>query len=365
MKKKTMLVLLALCLFVTVAAAAVIHTLPDNSGTEEMPAQENIYLAYDKEPAYQDIQPLEGEEQAIFEKINKSGLSKDEIYDKLFTYLHFIKLYHPSDAEIQYLNSYIEKGADIDVLMDIYSFWKTTAEDISIIGQIYEQSGFVDDPYWIEEVFNQITENRHGVLDVEAINQYEEQGITKKDIAAANVLCRKGIYTIEQILEKLLAGESWSDIIVQTNANGGAEEQILEQSGLLEEPVKLLAYIQMAQLMQKDPAIYLSDVNGIDTLNAEMQKYNNEIIRQVYNELASHGIYKEDEQNAAAVENIYEDIKSNGVSEAEINALKEDGYDELEILNASEENKMLQSGVREILESQATDESNGEEAGVQ
>ncbi len=118
-------------------------------------------------------------------------------------------------ADAAYLSGLIEQGYRADWLEEIYDFWLTCGEDISIIEDIYqisEQKNFTG-RYWVEESYNAVTNNVHGVLNIEQVGSYLGKSITREQINQANILSRQGVYTITEILDKLLEGKSWSELV--------------------------------------------------------------------------------------------------------------------------------------------------------
>ena len=122
---------------------------------------------------------------------------------------------NPTEAELSYLTGLLQKGYDMNWVAEIYEFWLTCGEDIPIIEQIYlaSETQEIDGRYWVEETYNRVTNNIHGVLDSIAIGHYIESGLTIADIERANVLSRKGTYTINQILDNILSGSTWAEVV--------------------------------------------------------------------------------------------------------------------------------------------------------
>ncbi len=121
-----------------------------------------------------------------------------------------------SDKQFKLMEQMILEGCDVPTLTGIYSFYLTTNEDVTIVRDIYDyvwdgepiENGGV----LFEEAFNELTDYKCGVLTKEEIEGYLEKGLTIDDIAEANILSRKGVLKINEILDRIIAGEDWKDI---------------------------------------------------------------------------------------------------------------------------------------------------------
>jgi len=323
---------------------------------------DEIYMVYDKPQMYQDVQVSDKRENAVFQMINRSGKTKEEIYDDVFAYKFFLKMYNPSLAEQTYMDAMILKGADITTLISIFDFWRTTAEDISLIGQIYDLSGRSDNRYWIEEAFNELTENRHGVLDAEAIYEYFEKGLTREDIVLANTLCRKGVYTITEMLDKVAEGESWASIVADIDQNIGD----MLKSEDFESTAEIAEYIHIAEISRENPSVYLSvylaeseQVQESVSIRYMSETRRLDISNKIHLEMLADGIIVREERTEASEYFIAEAI-ANGVSEEEAEALLDGGYSSIDIFNASVESELSKADVETILSEQRASELKGE-----
>ena len=121
-----------------------------------------------------------------------------------------------------YLHDLINKGYDKEQLEEIYNFWMTCGEDISIIEDIYTiaEDKNLTGQYWVEESYNYATNQSHGVLDVVQVGNYLAKSISREQIQKASVLSRQGVYTITEILDKLLEGKTWSDLVNEVFGEG-------------------------------------------------------------------------------------------------------------------------------------------------
>lgn len=214
--------------------------------------------------------------------------------------------------EMDYIANLIIQGYDPMTVMDICYFWQDTNEEISIIEQIYEYK-YLRGMTWIENAFNCVTNDKCGVLTEEDVENYAKQGVTLDDISAANKLCRKGVLTIQEILEQHQAGKTFAEIAayvngisleqlpvqaiapaaVQTVSDANAGEIKQEAS---EEPIPLEDVIlagQLSTITQKPLADYyemaLEDQN-LEEIAAEQERA---FCRSIVSELRAKGIYKD------------------------------------------------------------------------
>lgn len=319
----------------------------------------SVYNSTDK-PAVYKKGLKDTAENKVFEKINKSGKEQSAVYDDIFAYKFFKKYYKPSQIELAYIDELIVKGADTKTIIDIFAFWRTTSEDIAIIGSIYDKSGSINAPFWIEELFNQLTDNRHGVLDAAAIDEYISKGLTEQDISAANVLSRRGVYTISQILDKLVLGEQWADIAVYVEQNSASSKQgknikseKIKSSKNIKNPEDIIDCIELADVTLVDPNILLEPEGDQETsITDKLSDYSNDIALEVYAELLSEGITTRDDINIDALAAMKQQAIQNGMPEGEIEQYLNEGYQMIDILNASEQNKSAKEGAKPILERQ-------------
>lgn len=135
-----------------------------------------------------------------------------EYNDVLYNYEYLKEAYHLTQDQLDYLADLIIKGYRPMVVMDICYFWLDTNEDISVIEEIYALKELYHNNAWIENAFNRVTEDRCGVLDEDDIEAYFQKGIGVKEIQAANRLCRRGVYTIQEILDMRLSGKCFAEI---------------------------------------------------------------------------------------------------------------------------------------------------------
>ncbi|OQB13715.1 MAG: hypothetical protein BWY15_01563 [Firmicutes bacterium ADurb.Bin193] len=352
MKKRISIILIAVSACLAIAIAAVASgVLPGRD--KEAQLSKSVYMSYNKAPAYQ-ADLSDHADNTIFERINRSGKTKNEIYEDIFQYKKFKKMYKPASQDMAYLDALIIKGANIATLINIYDFWLTTSEDISIIGQIYDLSSAIAGPYWIEDAFNQITGNRHGVLDKDGINQYLSQQITAEDIRIANVLSRKGVLTITEVLDRFAADRDWAAIVRHVEENGrtgreslGGKTGLGLNGGITFKTLKdILLYVRFINIIRpQDETVFGETQKDASSMEGIISECEDEVIKEVYTDLLADGVFKdrkskENGDNKETDNYFREKIRANGVSDEQVEALLDNGYSILDILNASEESKV-------------------------
>lgn len=182
---------------------------------------------------------------------------------------------NPTEAELSYLTGLLQKDYDMNWVAEIYEFWLTCGEDIPIIEQIYlaSETQQIDGRYWVEETYNSVTNNAHGVLDSIAIGNYIESGLTVADIERANILSRKGTYTINQILDNILGGSTWAEVV-----NSVYQQQVVPDNTLA------IDVAGLARLSKR--------ANGVSLIQAVETAYSFEeegtsVVQRVYGEQAA------------------------------------------------------------------------------
>lgn len=173
-----------------------------------------------------------------------------EYNDVLYNYEYLRRVYKLTDEQLDYIAGLIADGRDAMTVMDICYFWLDTNEDISIIENIYE----IKDNYEtskFENAFNYITNDKCGVMTEEDVDAYIAKGAAIGDIQMANKLCRRGVLTIFEILDRYLAGESFAALSAEVN---GIPADTLPARALKRAPAKAFAdtaAIEPAELIKE------------------------------------------------------------------------------------------------------------------
>ena len=125
--------------------------------------------------------------------------------------------------DMGFVTGLVKQGYEADWLADIYDFYLTCGEDITIIKSIYDASERYDinGRNWIETSYNLATGGVHGELGLNDIIMYVSKGASIEDIEAANVMCRSGVGTIQEILDRVIEGETIEKISYEIYGNEG------------------------------------------------------------------------------------------------------------------------------------------------
>jgi len=170
----------------------------------------------------------------VFDRVVQN-LSRANVANAAFNNIireyEFLALFYDAPAhELNYLLNLINRltagmsgeqlSRAIEDIMQIYDFFQWTNEDIAIIEQMFNlREEYEDSIFWVENTFNRVTEGRHGVLTPEDVDEFFERGLDFYDIVLANQLSRRGIYTIRQILDRFLRGQSAAYIAAVIDGN--------------------------------------------------------------------------------------------------------------------------------------------------
>ena len=136
----------------------------------------------------------------------------------LLNYKYLEYGYKVSSENMDYIADLIIDGYNYEDVIDGAYFWLDTAEDISIVKSMCEwkiNNTDYNGEFWEENAFNDITDNKCGVLTVEDFEEYSKIGISIDEILIADRLSRKGVYTIQEILEKYHNGMTMTDIAIE------------------------------------------------------------------------------------------------------------------------------------------------------
>ncbi len=288
----------------------------------------------------------------------------DEFHKSMANYATFVQIYQPTKTEQKYITELVTEGYELDKLIEIYKFWLDTDEDIELIKKIYNAYDPIneeEDNHWVEEVYNQITENKYGVLNREQIHAYYEKGLTRDDIITANRLCRLGKNTITEILDKRVSGTAWAEIIEknyakstkkQTQTKGKSRQK--KQYQQIQNGTEILDAYFISERTGTDINEYLDKLSNGETIDQEMNEYISEKTEGVRRTLKQQGLWEESqeikEKNNKAKEYLKKKAEENGITEEKINQLIDQGYTELEILNASTITKKQKVDVQKALE---------------
>lgn len=150
-----------------------------------------------------------------------------EYNDMLVNYEYLREVHGLSQEDMDYIADLIIDGCDMKEILNLTYFWVDTNDDISIIKSMYDLKGeYAGKKDWYGNAYDRVTNAKNGSLSVEEVEEYMSKGLTAEDILAADKLCRKGVYTINQILDKRCEGQNLVKIANEIE-NGGLIESTM------------------------------------------------------------------------------------------------------------------------------------------
>lgn len=150
----------------------------------------------------------------LAKKINSFDITEEDKLKSIEEITYAMQSMCVSEEMMVYLNSLIKEPADVQRVIEVYSFWLDTDTDADMIGRIMEQKEMDEYlEYWYEDAFNQLTDYQNGSLTYDDVKAYYEAGLTIDDMLTANKLSRKGKYTVQELCERKLEDGEWVDII--------------------------------------------------------------------------------------------------------------------------------------------------------
>lgn len=271
-----------------------------------------------------------------------------EEYMSIEAYIIFILENSPTDEELAIINSLMNEGHTIQTLSQIYEFYLTTNENIDIVYQIAS----LEDEYWgdnwIENAYNTITNDKHGVLVTEEVKAYLDGGLSLDDISYANILCRKGVYTIHEILEMKQNGMSWEYINKSVDALSRSEKSIKQDTIYVTDTADIfeenpmVAYELTNTFLKNNNSVSLSKINmeNIDEIVEQIEENKSKaIISAVDEQLKTLGYparYMTVAQTKEYEQINYEKANSFGINDKTIARLKSRGFSIGEIADAAD-----------------------------
>ncbi len=249
------------------------------------------------------------------------GYDTEENFETFHKVALFMGKYCTTKESFSFIENMILSGCDVQTTMDIYQFYLTTNEPISIVKQIYDIV-FDGEPITnrdvvFENAFNQLTNNKCGVLTEEDVISYLEKGLSVDDITEANILSRKGVMTIQEILDAVLSGTSWEQIVETVSG-----EKITLADNTTDS--SSLTYAMSIATLTDEPINTVLNENVTD-------EYFTEKIKAVNKTLKSKGYWKG--RKSKNFDLIVKDAEKKGISETKLTELFDAGYSEVEIIN--------------------------------
>lgn len=278
-----------------------------------------------------------------------------ENYCAIEAYILFILEYSPADEDLNIIHSLLKEGHTIQVLTSIYDFYLTTNEDEGIIAQIASLEDTHWGDHWIENAYNEITDCKHGVLDSDEIKMYIANGLSSDDISYANILSRRGVYTIDEILEMKQSGKSWTDINNSVYLSYDESEKlqknrtyenilnfVMESKECFDE-TPLLTY-ELSKTISKIPNDVLSDKvspENIGNAYAQIEEImGKELVSSTRSTMEMLGlppVYMSGFEYRKYEKENYEKALISGLNDKTIDSLKKRGFSMAEIADAAPE----------------------------
>jgi len=315
---------------------------------------------------------LQAEPQSTFDRmisVMERTIEDDREFNDLLLNFEFIReAYGLSEVDMDFIAELIiESGNMEDVLLITY-FWLDTNEGIGIIREIYYlREEFGISSFWIDFAFNQVTNNRHGVLSDEEVYEYLEKGLEFEDIEIASVLSRQGIMTIHDILDERVEGISFSELAVEIDSAPGLQRnrsrvRVNRESGghyrNLRNQSDVLRSRRLSRITGENLEIFLEAAEVYYDSNESLEIIYETAIDQlsqgIISNLNQQGVLRrprygfEGEQEIVA--HFRAQILNNGISERTLNRLFDEGFEYDQILNASSISNATNMDIREILE---------------
>lgn len=285
MKKKILIV--TICIIAAVSAG-VYGTIQVVENQQEQEALNTLQQTVTENPLIEQIEQIESEPAVQ--------------NDFMIMAQQMIARYHMTNEEINYLSGLYAQGYELEWLCQIFPFYITCGENISIIKDIYDTSieQEIEDRYWVENAYNAVTNDAHGVLNTAEVSEYYSKGMDSTQVLMANTLCRKGVYTISQILDKRVEGIEWPQIINEiwgTDINDledkSVEDIIIEKRIAVQNEfsMRLAANVAQAEIntaglqpSNHDEAVRTALINkGISTERVDVLLTNNLTLDEIYN----------------------------------------------------------------------------------
>lgn len=145
--------------------------------------------------------------------LNATITDPGDFNDFLLRYEYLKEVYHITPEQQEYIANLVIDGCDAKDIIDLAFFWIGTNDDISIIKSMYNlKPEYEGKKSWYENAYDRVTNAKNGSLTTEEVEEYMKKGLTAGDILAADELCRKGVYTINQILDKMCEGSTFVSI---------------------------------------------------------------------------------------------------------------------------------------------------------
>ena len=343
MKNKTMkrTILIAVIISIIAVSAAGIYAAFENMAIQ---AQEKEIVKSLEQAGQKNVLDDDFFDDPMFELILAIYDDVSEREKAIDIYASSKMLNKMTSSEVKYLFNLVTKNGDLVRTIEIFDFWKTTAESIEIIEQIYEKTPETAPKFWVENAYNIATNNKNGVLNKEQVMEYLEKGLTESDILYANSLSRLNVHKIEEILDKKLNNKDWIDItneINQKNSNG--KKKIINKkffSKMKNTPKQIETADFLSDIAKTEISVFLTEELSDEELDAIKKQYMDDIFNELDEKLIARGyIAKKDYYSQDFEDNMINKIKAEGLTDGEIELFKNRGLDLVTIYNVKRTSK--------------------------
>lgn len=143
-------------------------------------------------------------------------------YNDLLVNYHYLKeVYRLTQDQMDYISDLVIDGCNMKDVIGLAYFWVDTNEDITLVKSMYDLKGeYAGKKNWYGNAYDRVTGAKNGSLSTEEVEAYMAKGLTADEILAADELSRKGVYTINQILDKMCEGQSLVEVANEIEDGG-------------------------------------------------------------------------------------------------------------------------------------------------
>lgn len=265
---------------------------------------ENITNMQNNDASYQgEASQISANEISKFEQLiiamNATIADPTEFNELLMDYEYLRVVHGLSQQQLDYIADLVIEGCDMKDIINIAYFWLDTDDDISVIKEMYDLKGeFEGKTEWLSNAYDIVTNAENGSLSVEDVEAYYAKGITADEIITADILCRKGVYTIQEILDKRCAGQSLVEIANEIE-NGGllgavtlaGDVDVIDYNDI-EDPQIITEVEETSELTGRSNADLLNSAASGENIEDVLTEKKNEKYAEIRSQLSAMGLIK-------------------------------------------------------------------------
>ena len=181
--------------------------------------------------------------------MRNQGYYPDEISQCMKKLFRLSSIYNFSEQQWIALYDLVEKNYNFSKVLDIYIFALDTSRphDLNYVKALYNEAStvYTNSPYWIEEAYNRMEGDKHGVLTEGDIHYYIEQGLSNEELYQVNILSRKSDEKITDILDKKISGMTWNEITQEIYGEKICNIRELDKTDSLKELMECVYYAEV------------------------------------------------------------------------------------------------------------------------